>query len=388
MADPAPGSFTHQDLARRLGVSVTTVKSYRRKFPEFFKTLGRTKPLRFDPEVLALCTDIRDGFQEGLDIPGLAERLAVQYTKNTYGTRQVRKQPVSAQTTDIQDLQRITQAVTQMAKGMGAMATAQARFDLLLGKTAGLLEGLHQRQSQLEQTLNGLLERIEQAAGPFAQPSGRLDQASTAPPPSSSTPSTPSPSGARVITVQGSDGRTDTYRFPGREPRPLEPTASPPTDMEPGPDAPEFTAQEAVPGSQDQPGHPGGQASPDTGFPDLTPDDLHLPVVIRSPRGEYLGLTGPGGTAFHLQQLLGFLGQRAELGPVRPDSWAGSGHDWDLTLQRPGARTGVHTFHFVKTQTPRGNQVVLLQGLSIDGSPASDTFLQAFFRQIKESLTI
>lgn len=59
---------THRDLAGHLGVSVTTIKSYRSKFPGAFVPVSRGKPLRFDPKSLEVCRAIRDAFQRGFSI--------------------------------------------------------------------------------------------------------------------------------------------------------------------------------------------------------------------------------------------------------------------------------------------------------------------------------
>ncbi len=59
---------THRDLAGHLGVSVTTIKSYRSKFPGAFVPVSRGKPLRFDPASLEVCRAIRDAFQRGFSI--------------------------------------------------------------------------------------------------------------------------------------------------------------------------------------------------------------------------------------------------------------------------------------------------------------------------------
>ena len=72
-------SLTHKDLSRHLGVSETTVKSYRRKFPGCIPVASQGKPIRFNAEALAVCKRIRDLFDLGLSIPEVHARLAGEF---------------------------------------------------------------------------------------------------------------------------------------------------------------------------------------------------------------------------------------------------------------------------------------------------------------------
>lgn len=74
-------SLTHADLSRLLGVSVTTLKSYRRKFPGFIIPLNAGKPLRFPAAAAPVCAAIRDGFARGLAVPEVHALLTDQYPK-------------------------------------------------------------------------------------------------------------------------------------------------------------------------------------------------------------------------------------------------------------------------------------------------------------------
>lgn len=72
-------SLTHKDLSRHLGVSETTVKSYRRKFPGCIPVASQGKPIRFTSEALAVCKRIRDLFDLGLSIAEVHARLAGEF---------------------------------------------------------------------------------------------------------------------------------------------------------------------------------------------------------------------------------------------------------------------------------------------------------------------
>ena len=50
-------TFTHKALADLLGVSETTVKSYRRKFPGCIPVASQGKPIRFPAEAAAVAED-------------------------------------------------------------------------------------------------------------------------------------------------------------------------------------------------------------------------------------------------------------------------------------------------------------------------------------------
>lgn len=74
-----PAEMTHKELAGRLGVSVTTIKSYRSRFPGAVVPLGRGKPLRFGSEALAACRAIRKGFERGLSIDDIYAALIIEF---------------------------------------------------------------------------------------------------------------------------------------------------------------------------------------------------------------------------------------------------------------------------------------------------------------------
>jgi hypothetical protein len=72
-------SLTHALLAKALGVTVTTIKSYRRKFPEFWPPSAKGKPIRFPAESLGLCKRIHHHFKRGLSVDETRKRLADEF---------------------------------------------------------------------------------------------------------------------------------------------------------------------------------------------------------------------------------------------------------------------------------------------------------------------
>jgi hypothetical protein len=71
--------YTHKDLSRLLGVSETTVKSYRRKFPGCIPVAGYGKPIRFGEDALRVARRIRDLFEHGLSVDEIRTRLTGEF---------------------------------------------------------------------------------------------------------------------------------------------------------------------------------------------------------------------------------------------------------------------------------------------------------------------
>lgn len=72
-------AMTHKDLSVLLGVSETTVKSYRRKFPGSIPVANKGKPIRFKPEAAGICLRIRDLFAEGMSVDEVGARLTQEF---------------------------------------------------------------------------------------------------------------------------------------------------------------------------------------------------------------------------------------------------------------------------------------------------------------------
>ncbi|MDR0338745.1 MAG: helix-turn-helix domain-containing protein [Desulfovibrio sp.] len=72
-------TYTHKDLAEMLGVSETTVKSYRRKFPGCIPVVNHGKPIRFSLEAAPVTTRIRDLFDTGMSVKDVRQRLASEF---------------------------------------------------------------------------------------------------------------------------------------------------------------------------------------------------------------------------------------------------------------------------------------------------------------------
>lgn len=71
--------LTHRGLAELLGVSETTVKSYRRKFPGCIPVANLGKPIRFTQEAAKVCLKIRELFETGMSVEEVRARLAEEF---------------------------------------------------------------------------------------------------------------------------------------------------------------------------------------------------------------------------------------------------------------------------------------------------------------------
>lgn len=72
--------LTHKDLSKALGVSETTIKSYRRKFPSCIPLVSKGKPLRFTVEAEAVCRRIQEFFALGMAVEDVRLRLAEEFS--------------------------------------------------------------------------------------------------------------------------------------------------------------------------------------------------------------------------------------------------------------------------------------------------------------------
>ncbi len=95
-------------------------------------------------------------------------------------------------------------------------------------------------------------------------------------------------------------------------------------------------------------------------------------------QGEFLGV--PGRLA--LSGFVGILVREAEEDGASMSSWRREDENWVFTMEAPSGDS--HELFFMSTTTPRGNLVVLLDRLDVNGKETSQQFLQEFFRQVKD----
>jgi len=144
----ADDSLTHKDLAQALGVSETTIKSYRRKFPGCLPVVSRGKPLRFDPKAMEVCRAIREGFRTGLPVEDLRRRLAEAYAWCA---------PRSAASGSG------TVRAGRAESGSDAGGAVLAELVAAVRDLVATQQGVSKRLEALETRLGGLDERLEAA---------------------------------------------------------------------------------------------------------------------------------------------------------------------------------------------------------------------------------
>lgn len=319
-------TYTHKDLAGLCGVSETTIKSYRRKFPGFIPVMTKGKPIRFKPEAGQVCLKIRDCFAKGMSVNETYKILKESFKEEP----SARRKAASAQGAPAQAapagvsaeyLEKFFTTAGQMMQGMAGLATAQARAEQRLRKVESALEKLVEIETENKTLFARLLDqdRPVSAAVPEPETSPQPEQRVRA---------------RKIVNVRGPEGEVNSYAL-----------------------------------EQDDAGP--SMEHPSDAF-------LNTPIVIRNDQGEFLGVPG----RLPLSGFIAILTRDAEeSGSVRT-SWKRLEDAWVFSMD--GQDGNAHALHFISTTTPRGNLVVLLEQLDLNGSPTSPHFLQEFFRQVKD----
>lgn len=336
-------TYTHKDLAALCSVSETTIKSYRRKFPGFIPVLTRGKPIRFRKEAGEVCLKIRDCFEKGLSVKETLAELQKHFTPQPGAAPSA--PPVSSpsaaraqQVVSPEYLDKFFETAGKMMQGMAGLATAQAKAERRLEKVESALDRLVEIEVRNSERFSELLTQIKA--------------------PSPDTPHTSSTSGAgassresvrarKIVNVRSEEGEVRSYAL----------------EKESAPDAPDSDPASAS----------GGLEQPSDDF-------LNTPIVIRNDQGEFLGVPG----RLPLSGFVEILVREAEEDGASLSRWRRAGKNWVFVMDMPGGNS--HELYFVSTTTPRGNLVVLLERLDVDGKETSSQFLQEFFRQVKDKI--
>jgi len=327
-------TYTHKELADLCSVSETTIKSYRRKFPGYIPVLTRGKPIRFKREAGEVCLAIRDCFAKGMSVNETLAALRERFTPQPSAAPRPSPATSAAAPAPVQpaiapeQMEKFFETAGRMMQGMAALATAQAKAV--------------QRLEQVEAALDKLLDIESRNGERFARLLAHLGSPSPdIPPPTSSGDGAPAPEKVRarkIVNVRDSGGEVRSYALEKETP-------APGVKLE----------------------------QPSEAF-------LGTPIVIRTDQGEFLGMPG----RLSLSGFVEALVRDAEEKGASLSHWERSGEEWVFFTQVPGG--GSHAFHFVSTTTPRGNLVVLLERLDVDGKESTPRFLQEFFRQIKDRI--
>ena len=180
-------AFTHKDLSQHLGVSETTVKSYRRKFPGCIPVANQGKPIRFSQEALNVCKRIRDLFELGMSIQEVRARLSSEFPwvspepcqPCAENTETVAPEPISERTPQDQaDTARgdLPLIVSNLAKSMVNLSQQQAALFKRLEQMENRLESIFSGRPENNTALNSPLSTANIAQAPSdPQLAGKLD---------------------------------------------------------------------------------------------------------------------------------------------------------------------------------------------------------------------
>ena len=444
-------SYTHRDLAQALGVSETTIKSYRAKFPSFLPVAREGKPVRLHPEALDVCRRIRDAFADGLSISQTKQalqadfkeyprnrRLSTPHSASVLATRN--GVPAPGESALGQRIEALTQAqdlararMEQLELEIRNLATMEAASKALIAELLAELRAARTSLPPAPGTANpaaansGLASDLAAGQGsslvggvtsdqasnpatgqPHAQPSAQAghfaqatQQAATAghiaAQPAQTTsaqpPASPAPTRSEARPVSAASGAarasapaegidavatradhtasgaaSDTTRDPASGAGPTVLTARKIVTLHGpgGPVASYALAREPKP----QPHFPEPPAP--------APAFLDLPAVIRSDRGDFLGL--PGGQS--VRRLVEVLTPE---GATPPAWFQESAESWTCAI--PLGRAQNRELLFERTTTPRGNLVGLIRRMRINETEATPVQLQEIFRQLRDQLT-
>ncbi|WP_022661973.1 helix-turn-helix domain-containing protein [Paucidesulfovibrio longus] len=373
-------TLTHKDLGDALGVSVTTVKSYRRKFPGYIPVAGYGKPIRFQPKALEVCKKIRECFEQGLSVAETEKRLKQAGFRSEGGRRETAPegQSVSAMAgASPEYLEKFFKTAGQMMQGMAQLATAQARSEQRLSRLEEALRGLLEAEAGNQVLLGELAAgfRTDRQSGDAS--SGQLPGGEASAPQDRTAEDRTMETDGLAAQERG-DAEADSAGEDGETPSPQEEQGTPERRVRAkkivnvrGRDGVDSYALEK--GGQPDASRP---AEPETDQPGA--EFLAMPVAIRSERGDFLGLPG----RLSLGDFTSFLvRQERESGPVL-STWSGVGDTWTLSLRSSTAKR--RELGFSKHTTNRGVDLAVLLHLNQGGVVADREELMEFFREMKD----
>ncbi|MHC1701301.1 MAG: hypothetical protein AB9900_10030 [Humidesulfovibrio sp.] len=116
---------------------------------------------------------------------------------------------------------------------------------------------------------------------------------------------------------------------------------------------------------------------------------LSRPLVVRSPQGDFLGVSVVPGQPLCMGDFVRLVEQGGDQRRIVCTLWEQRGEDWFLTMSLSGQGAARRRCYVLETRavlTPSGNQVTELVGLAEDGVPVPGEFLLQMFRQLRETL--
>ena len=348
-------TYTHKDLSSLLGVSETTVKSYRRKFPGCIPVASKGKPIRFTDEALAVTTRIRDLFETGMSVNDVRSRLAAEFafidedTPQEGGARSG-KSDVSPE---------LSLGVSNMAKSMVAMTQQQKAILSRMQGIEGMLEEfglqgdfgqspraekararealIESRLDTLDANTRELARTVQNLAGELNRFLGRREKAAEEWP-GSSAQTVSDAARLAAWTIDPSVREAVVQERQSAQIIPLRPDKKP--DLQ-RPDSNLVPGQAVV---------PEGPSEPPRQF-------FGLPLVARTEQGQYISAGGKSRGRFSLNDLKAML----IYGFTPPNHftlrWERHGQGWWLYMEQENSDRAIHLL-LMELPTHKGGSVV------------------------------
>lgn len=314
--------LTIAELAERAGVAENTARRYVRVFDEFFIGRQSGRGIRYPEGASPLLSLISSCYRQGLSAPEIITRLGGVIAAREGG------EPVPAEER------------AEVLARLDALEEMRREFSMMRD-TVGVLWREHRAWRESSSALEALKREAASLRAEVAELRGFSERMS-----------------ARLADLSGGKGRAkdghealkgDLARLQSAQERLGERLSR---------------LAEAV--------------GPDEEF-------LMLPLVFRSEKGEFLGVSANPSKHFSLRDFLGLIDQGAGKKRNIATSWSQGGDgNWTLCIaESPGQPLGRrHKVQVRRTKTPRGNTVVLIEKLSYGGRDMPVFFLYELFRQI------
>ena len=364
--------LTHKDLSRQLGVSETTIKSYRRKFPDCIPVACQGKPIRFSGEALAVCKRIRDLFDLGVNIPEARRRLSAEFS---WISPEAAPCPPEAGSDELPPSAPETAGASDSSVPIALFTSGESpekdpSLPLIVGNLAKSLISLSRQQGILLKRLEALEAKLE--AGPQGHPArGKTMNAPAAP---------------------GDDARLEN-KLEGIE-RTLEQTMALLGDYveavqglvraSPAEDEAEPAPKKGKP-KEGTASH--GHTLSGSGERKFSEESLRrlagLPLMHKDADGEFTHLGGRGRGAYTLNDLKAVFAQAYPPPDHYVAYWHMEGEQSWFVLEQPESLRGRPLFLLVKAlRDARGAEFAFLEALIVNGEEEAPMTLYATIQEL------
>ena len=334
-------TYTHKDLARKLKVSETTIKSYRRKFPDCIPVASQGKPIRFLPDAFAVCTRIRDLFDLGMSVEEVHARLSQEFPWISL----IAKEESQPQETGGLP-QEFTLAISNLAKSMVTLLQQQNGIMERMGKLEASIVEIKTREPEIQQNgvqpgdFKALLEDLQGYLRNALMPLQQLQRLNEV-------------QGITDTLHQAAANMVDAAQIM----RTLAEKAKPSSE----PESPSKIVQ-----------FPGAAPAKPSGVPSGVQQDpprafLLRPMVVRTVEGAYIGAGGKARGRFTLNDFKALLVYGRQPGESFSLHWEQQDGDWIATLVRTGTeKPGKWHLQLKEAMSQSGVGVVELGGFIVN----------------------